>query len=313
MRHVPYVNYICACGELSSNKVSTFNKQKMCGTCKRNLNSRVTTEQITQKLQENGCEFISRGKEVDNSGRSRIIVTFICVCDKGTTKIPKQLQWDVINRGALCNICGNTRRGESNAKSYAENKDERIQEKQKTCMEKYGVSHPMQNDEIRQQMRETYITNNVAAKAQETCMEKYGFPFAMQNSDVQKKSMRNAFKCKPYIFSSERTIEYQGYELHAIKLLLAQGVAENEILVGDDISTCGSFLPFMYRKNSTEHRYFPDIFDCKNEIFIEVKSEHTLTIDPEKIQLKLECVRNEGYNIIIWVFDDKGTLLRTIE
>ena len=51
-----------------------------------------------------------------------------------------------------------------------------------------------------------------------------------------------------------------------------------------------------YIFDNKKRRYLPDIFIPKENILIEVKSEWTLQIHPEKNKLKFQAVEDTGFN-----------------
>jgi len=70
-----------------------------------------------------------------------------------------------------------------------------------TCLERYGVENPFQNEEIKEKMRETWLekygvdhplkSEIVKNKAKETCLERYNVENPMQDSFINKKSQES--------------------------------------------------------------------------------------------------------------------------
>ena len=56
-----------------------------------------------------------------------------------------------------------------------------IEKQQQTCLEKYGVKHPLQNEYIKE-------------KSKQTCLEKYGVEYSLQSDIVKKKSEKTKLK-----------------------------------------------------------------------------------------------------------------------
>jgi hypothetical protein len=272
---VTYIEFTCKCGQHATKKWTRFKQNPMCAACSRlkGLKGDLTEDAIRLKLAESGLEYISFEKKKIGS-RNRILVNFICICDAKTSRKIKQLYWDVLQTGALCAECGNARRKYSVAKAYNERKKEIMLLTQKTCLKKYGTEHPMQNTEI------------------------------------QNKASKRAYKSKDYTFPSGRLVRVQGYESFALGMLLSIGVSEEEIYAQDDIAKCELIEEFWYEFKGQNCRYFPDIFDWQNERFIEVKSEWTLVKNMDKTQAKIQCIQRAGYDIEVWIFNDKGSLLR---
>jgi hypothetical protein len=85
------------------------------------------------------------------------------------------------------------------------------------------------------------------------------------------------------------------------------GYNENDILCDNEISK--SEIPqFWYEYDGSKHRYYPDICILSERKIIEVKSNYTASYKPEIIQLKRDSVIQAGFNIELWVFDDKKEL-----
>ena len=122
----------------------------------------------------------------------------------------------------------------------------------RTCMKRYGVANPWQAASVKAKIKRTTLTNGgytssrpssrakirstslerygvehfrqapeVKAKTNATCMERYGVEFPMQNREIFSRVMRSAGKVKTGDLNG-RTIEYQGYELAAARVLEAR-------------------------------------------------------------------------------------------
>ena len=87
---------------------------------------------------------------------------------------------------------------DSIVKNYGDNYKNIFKEKSKTsCLEKYGVSNPMQCDEFKEKSRKTCLkrygveytlqTDRVKNKSKETCLEKYGVEYALQSPEIREK------------------------------------------------------------------------------------------------------------------------------
>jgi hypothetical protein len=86
-------------------------------------------------------------------------------------------------------------------------------------------------------------------------------------------------------------------------LMYAYDIPEDDILVESDIR---SRLPrFKYIMNGTVHVYNPDIFIWSQQKVIEVKSTYTASLNPEKLELKKQCVLALGYKYEMWIIDAK--------
>jgi hypothetical protein len=69
--------------------------------------------------------------------------------------------------------------------------------KRKTCLERYGCEHHMQNSEIKEKIKEIFVerygcehpmqNSEIKEKTKETCIERYGYECSLQIPDVKKK------------------------------------------------------------------------------------------------------------------------------
>lgn len=161
-------------------------------------------------------------------------------------------------------------------------------------LERYGVPYSSQSSDIRK-------------KIIQTTLDHFGVENPMQNSDVRSKSMSTSSGTKSYNFPS-RTIQCQGYEPWALDILLEQ-YDEYDIITDDEFKYFTDEFPeFWYMQDGKKHRYFPDIGILSEKKIIEVKSDYTATLDPEKISLKMKSVTDLGFNMELWVFTEKKEL-----
>lgn len=91
-------------------------------------------------------------------------------------------------------------RKENNEVVFAAIKFQDLDKKEKTCLEKYGVYHPMKSPELLMQ-REA------------TCIDRYGYPNPMQNPELQKKTQETCLSKYGVLNPS------QSPEIHAKKEL----------------------------------------------------------------------------------------------
>ena len=194
-KNVIYVRYTCKCGTTHGKKWKEFMRLPMCRMCALAAMPRVSDDTIRAQVEANGCEFIKTSRI--RGGKTRINVTFICVCDIATTRKHKCLQWEVIKKEGLCSDCGNARRGKTNKATHVQRGDE-IQAKIKAMtVERYGVENAMQSQEIRDKIIATNISRygvNYVTQSQEikdkiiaTNISRYGVPCVLQNQEIKDK------------------------------------------------------------------------------------------------------------------------------
>lgn len=173
---------------------------------------------------------------------------------------------------------------------YAFQSEEVKKKIKETCLEKYGYEFACQNEEIK-----TKLKTNLA----KVFLEKYGC-HPQQTSEIHQRTRHNSLKFKDYKMPSGNIRKIQGYEDKALDEL---SIHFNE----DDIITNRELVPrIKYVYNDTYHYYFPDIYLKSINKIIEVKSDYTMTLDIDKILLKSEATKKEGYNYEIWIYSRNG-------
>lgn len=173
-----------------------------------------------------------------------------------------------------------------------------------TNLQRYGVIHPLQLDEFKEKLKNTNL-------------EKYGVEYPMQNVDVKNKfnttiklkynsdeyMSTNYFKKELYDDENynnrnkfkETDIYYQGeYELD----FLNNYFDSIEIKRGESIK---------YFFNNKECIYFPDFYNEKLNLIIEIKSSYWYSKHIDKNLAKEQACREQGYNFI-FVTDKEYTI-----
>lgn len=166
-----------------------------------------------------------------------------------------------------------------------------IKLRDENCMKKYNVKNPVQLDDIKEKMKNTY-------------KDRTGFDYPMQNPDVVDK-VRNTFfrneglgkhkkgyryKCK---IIDDKKFLCQGYELKYLENIL---LAKYDVYDIDNTISSMRKLNFVYSEN---HIYIPDFYIKKDNLIIEVKSEYFLNKNHDNILLKAESVVAQNYNFIL--------------
>lgn len=173
--------------------------------------------------------------------------------------------------------------------------------RKKTCLQKYGVEHITQCDDIR---KATVLTNlekygsmapmmnkDVQQRSKITCLEKYGVENPSQNIDVIITIRKRQFRSKNYVLPSGKQLKLQGYEPRAVDELLLK-YAEDEIMLETDKIPRIKYIGI----DGRDHYYFPDIFIPKENLIIEVKSVYTFNVDFDTVILKQKACVAAGFN-----------------
>lgn len=187
-----------------------------------------------------------------------------------------------------------------------------------TMLERHGVEHALQSDDIIEKMKASNLQKHGVLfagqikegieKRNETCMSRYGVPNATMLPKIQqqivdsaavnlgyskgqftnisqipeifKKKLDNRKISKSYHLPSGRIISLQGYEDLVLDRLLA--VYKEEYFIFDTV--------YSYESSDKTRNYFPD-FELYNTV-IEVKSDYTFYAEYEKNISKANSVAN---------------------
>jgi hypothetical protein len=167
-----------------------------------------------------------------------------------------------------------------------------VEKQQKTNRERYGVDNPMKNKAVRQ-------------KAADTCKERYGVDNPMKVKEFYDKA-NTSFEKKDYTLPSGTIVQLQGYEHHALDLLLLDHTEE-------DIKTSRDEIPVItYQFEDKTCKFYPDFYIPSEHKIIEVKSTYTYLAFEVKNKRKIEAATKQGYNIEYWIFDKHGELEQLI-
>jgi hypothetical protein len=139
-------------------------------------------------------------------------------------------------------------------------------------------------------------------------LDKYGVEHPLQCPEIFEKAMNNRYKRHEYVLPSGKIIKIQGYEPYALDKLFEDGFNEFEIE-----TKVGNMPKIEYELNGKTKRYFPDIFNRRHNLFIEVKSLYTIK-DNKKMNLaKHNGTKELGYNHEVWICDPKTSTIQVVE
>ncbi len=165
-----------------------------------------------------------------------------------------------------------------------------------TNIMKYGVDNPTKNKSIYQKVVNTF-------------KKRYNVVNTSQHKLFFSKALKTLYSKKSYKMPSGKIIDVQGYEPFALNILLNQNIEE------DDIITDREEVPelwYSYREDTYEHRHFIDIYIKSQNRCIEVKSIYTFIKDKEKVLIKQEYAKKDGYLYEIWVLGRDGNIIEKI-
>ena len=159
-----------------------------------------------------------------------------------------------------------------------------------TLFNNYGVTHPLQSEIIKKRMEETYIKNHGC--------------HPMQNPEIAIKNLKSALCPKIFTFPSGNQVQYQGYEGSVLKLLVNEGVSEDDIVVSRlDVPEI-----WWFDTMGKIHRYYVDILIKPNKM-IEVKSDYTFSKEYFANMRKQRACIYMGYTHEIWIMAPNGSII----
>ena len=250
-------------------------------------------------MERYGCDNPLKNEEVREKVNSTNVEKYGCENPFGNLEIQEKIKETNVEKYGCEHITQNAdirdRIKETNLEKFgcvsSLQNPEVIEKAKATMRERYGCDHPLRSREIRERIKTTN-------------MERYGYEHPMQNTEVFAKSKANMYRTHQFTFPSGRVVDYQGYERLAYEVLLyVYDIPEDDILVESDIQS--RLPPFKYTMNGKTHVYNPDIFIWSQQKVIEVKSSWTATLNPEKIELKKQCILAMGYKYEMWIMDAK--------
>lgn len=196
------------------------------------------------------------------------------------------------------------RSAESRAKTAASIK--------RTVQRKYGkhVTNAMQVDSVRRKqlknVRKAYgeRKDDILEKRKSTMLAEYGVDHQIHIPETR----RRIFGVKNVRING-KTYEYQGYEDHAIRKLLADGFK---------VSTDCTGIAYINSEGKRK-KYYPDIkaWRGKRRLLVEVKSAYTFnwtkSTCPEKLFAGTRSALKQGADFVVWVIDTRTKTFREIK
>jgi hypothetical protein len=279
------MKFKCKCGNISTKNFSSFkNRTSYCSKC--SGREKYKDEFVKEYYKKFNCELLEKYKNKDKS------MKYKCNCGEIYYKSFKNFQ--LYQKCVVCSNKGSGKYTFEYVKGYF---------KEKNC-ELLSIEY--KNGDIPLKYKcECYNISKISfmsflsgcrcrkcgeEKKIITNNEKYGVDHVMQVEKFFNK--QSNYKRYEYILPSKKIIKLQGYEKHAMDILL-NIYNENEISFNIPI--------FNYIENNRKHKYYPDIYIPVEKLIIEVKSDYTFYSQYEKNLLKKQSVLKEGYNFEFWI------------
>jgi hypothetical protein len=217
------------------------------------------------------------------------------------------------NKNNPCSDEKRKRKSEQSIKFWEEHPDikkQMVESQKRTMQETHGVDNYFQTKEFQIQSKNTRELKygdknyNNRPKSEQTCLDLYGVKNVSQSTELQLKNVKNGLKFKEYKCKSGNIIKYQGYECYAFDILFE--TYKEEDIITHNFRQFPNIPDFWYFDlNNKRHIYYPDIFIIPENKFIEVKSTWTFLKSGITVKLKCECIKNAGYDIDVWIIENK--------
>lgn len=284
------MKYICSCKNKAEIKYNTFKSGGRCMKCSGKETH--TFEFVKEQFQKGGCELLEN-TYINNETKMK----YLCTCGNEST-----INYHNFINGQRCIKCsGHEKHTYDYVYGYFKGQGCELLEREYI------------NNGIQLKYRcycgyIDYVTfGNFKSgcrcntccwdKRKETNLKRYGCQYPMQNAQVFENNKNSNFKSKVFEFSSGRIEKVQGYEPHAIDILLKEGYSEEDIVVN-----VAEMPRFQYTGLDDKlHKYYPDIYLKSENKIIEVKSEYTYKKDFERNQLKKACVEKSLVKFEFWI------------
>lgn len=196
------------------------------------------------------------------------------------------------------------------------NTQKSIEKKKKTWKHNYGTDHPLQSENIKEKIKQTCLkkygvasplqSKDIYNKVIQTNIEKYGVSNPTQNSEILHKTLGSLFRRKPYTLPSGRIVHLLGYEPYFLDF-----VFNNKLLDENDINYSPDRIEYIGYDNQ-KHYYFPDFYIPKMNLIIEIKSKWTVKQD-KNIILKEQACKDGGFNYIQIINNDFNKFIEYIK
>lgn len=174
-----------------------------------------------------------------------------------------------------------------------------IENKKKTWLKNLGVDHPSKNEKVKEKIRQTSIKNNGeisgfgSTNYKKAIIKKYGVEYVMHVQSIAEKVFNNKHK-KIYILPSGNTVKIQGFEPHALDILLKL-FDESDLKIHKDVPT------IKYEFENKQKYHYPDFYIPSKNLIIEIKSTYTYKTDFTKNIEKKKAAIKAGFNYEIWI------------
>ncbi len=120
------------------------------------------------------------------------------------------------------------------------------------------------------------------------------------------KISKKCYSKKTYISSTGKEYACQGYEPHALKILIEDMQIQEENIITGTINV--PKIKYI-STDKKEHVHYPDIYLNHQNKLVEVKSTWTLKKKNDSVFEKQKAGKEQGYLYEIWVISDKGKIL----
>lgn len=276
------------------------NMEKKYGTKNARQNAEINAKANKTLVEKYGFTSAAKNADVEKKRHETCMTKYGVTSTAMTSEVKDKIAATNIEKhGEKSNLCGKYRddlKKEWNEKWGVDNpmKNPEIKNSQNKAVEKkYGVDTVLKDPKTREQIKAT-------------CIKKYGCEYPLQNAEIAERQMKTAYGGKEYTMPSGEIRRVQGYETFYLDEILK---TEDE----SDIFSDRIDMPeIWYLYNGNYKRYYPDFWIKSKNLLVEIKSDYTMTIEPEKIMQKKKACQYLGYDFEIRIYSEKGVLLKTL-
>ena len=307
-RHPTLNNECQICGEPVKFKSDTQTWAENCSRECMNSSQSVANKRKSTCLNKYGVDNPSKVEEFKDKRTETIQEKFGVDNAFQSKDLMEKAKETIIRKYGVDNI-GKSKEAQQKAKS--------------TSLNRYGAEHWTQAPGMRHKIYA--FTPEMLAKSRRTVLTRYGEESPFQVPEIQAKCRATyieryannpdamelfGFKSCTDIFGKEHVV--QGYEPQAIEHI---GTFKNLIRI---VTLTKKIPTIKYKLSDKPHTYYPDLmyFTTRNTYLIEVKSDWTLSVKPNKRAAKFAAAtdycKKKGWKFLLYVFD-KDMVLHKIK
>lgn len=198
------------------------------------------------------------------------------------------------------------------------------QNRKQTCLNKYGVENPMQNEQIKNRLKDSIfkkfgvesvaVLDSVKKKRKQTCLQKYGVECNLQEEDTKEKIKQTCLKkygvehpsqnkeisLRAAKTANQITVLKHWFSREGIQCRGTYEVAVIEYFNKNKIDF--NFQPQTFLM-SDRHTYTPDLYLPDQDLWVEIKGTFRTWDPTDDAEKKWNWFHGEHPNSELWIQD----------